>query len=225
MRVHVVSLSDRPSLTDLTWPTLLEFCARHHHSCTLRPRLYDGVDRAASWHKILLLQEVMATDKEAGVVLWVDDDVMITNPGVDILSRLRGFMEDHTTLLAVGEDVLGERFNAGVMACKNTPDTAALLQRIWDACSPREKHTPLWEQTCMQRMVDLPIKVLPTRVLQSFLRDYNDPHTIRWQFGDFAAHISGMPLAARLERARFVAHHLETGECDDQGLQMLLTRW
>lgn len=228
--IHVVSLSDRAELSDLTWPSVVEFCRARGLPYTLRPRLFPGIDRAASWQKLLLVKAVMEADPTADVVLWVDDDVIVTNPDADVGGMLAGFLADPHALLAACEDTQGEPFNMGVVAFRNCSATTRLIDELWAGCSDAERHKPLWEQTCMHRLMregrvpSRTVHVLPPRTLQSFLRDYDDPPTFQWRFGDFAAHLTGMSLPARLERARFLVHHRETGVRDDVGLERLLQR-
>lgn len=206
MSFHLCSLSNRPQVSDLSWPTIKDYCERHGYTFTHRNTVIN-TDRHPSWSKIPFLQDLVSSTvvkDPTPVVVWIDDDMMITNPVMSLDILLAPFLES-PHILAVQEDTHGELFNCGLIAIKCVPSASTLLQQIWDACDAYEKRRGYWEQTTMQRLYQARQSLLkprlfifPPRTLQSFFRP-NEDSAFQWAPGDFIAHVSGLDLPRRID--------------------------
>lgn len=204
--VHVVTLSDRPALARATQGVLKAYCERQGYALTIKDASLDA-SRHIAWSKIRLLQDVMRSC-EADFYVWMDDDIVVTDPAKDILD----FVEEFGFDSAAGKSVMvsGDTqalLNAGMLILK--PSALGLLEAIWDMPNKRRKMkkfltAPNWEQDCFIEYVrsckPCQVMIVPYKRLQAFEREgYNDTPDQRWRPGDFCAHVSGMPLDSRLK--------------------------
>lgn len=178
-------------------------------------------DRHPSWSKIPFLQDLVSQNVATKtIIVWVDDDMMITNSDVRLETLLTPFIES-TKTLAVQEDTHGELFNCGFIAVKCTSTTLTCLKEIWDACNTYETKRGYWEQTTMQRLyksrqseLKYQLYIFPPKTLQSFFR-HNEEHAYQWSPGDFIAHVSGLDLQQRL----YYMNHLQNYLLHDRTLE------
>jgi len=204
MRIVFLSISDRPVLSDTTYTQLRAYCEMHGYDVEIRREALDK-SRHISWSKIPLLLHHM----ERGLYeyyIWMDDDIYITDTQVKLESFITdyGFDQSDADLL-LSADVVDEcPFNAGVLIVKNTPSATRVLQETWKLCDRLQNHfSGLWEQDAFtyfyQHIDSSRFLIVPHRKLQSFWKDHGLVPELKWRPGDFAAHITGMPLEKRLE--------------------------
>merc|ERR1719460_740401 len=77
----IVSFSNRPSLSALTRPSLERFCAQYPGRYDLfieDEPLLDDRDWHPAWNKIALVKRAFLMGSYDAVI-WIDDDVLITN--------------------------------------------------------------------------------------------------------------------------------------------------
>jgi hypothetical protein len=99
------------------------YCSRHRLAMHAYRRIPEWADPSVNgtWHKPdLLLRHFDAHEW----VLWVDADVLITDPSLDI----RRLLEGREVLLA--KDLGGYEFNAGVMGFRTTAAMRASLEHV-----------------------------------------------------------------------------------------------
>jgi hypothetical protein len=152
--------------------------------------------RAVSWSKIKLLQREMLSNPDIDLIVWYDDDILITNPKLKFEELIKDY--DFTNILLSAE--VHPPFNSGVIVCKNNLETFDYLQHIWDLCEkyPQYKTQPNWEQEIFMRdykQDKSKITVIPHKIIQSFYREFDLPDNFKWQEGDFSAHITGNHLS------------------------------
>lgn len=208
-KVLVLSISDRPTLSDITHRRLKEYCSRHNYDVDIRTSSLD-TSRHIAWSKIKLLQERMQRGGYDYYV-WVDDDIYITDLSKSFSYFIDNYTEkddnDWSIIISQDVDVPCCPFNSGLFIVRAGHDNVfRLLQSVWELSSETgTANKPLWEQDAMvhywQNIDSNPFVIVPHRVLQSFYRDTkSDPQEYRWQKGDFAAHMCGMSLERRLAR-------------------------
>tara|TARA_Y100001937_G_C7107628_1_gene325858 strand:- start:26 stop:712 length:687 start_codon:yes stop_codon:yes gene_type:complete len=221
----LISLSDRPALTDITWPVLREYGNRHGYKVKLLEETLLP-DRHIAWSKIVAL---LNTFKE-GVdkIFWVDDDCLITDTTKSLEDIENEDPFDHILLAKDFQFINAEQLstiNTGVMLCKNTKNTKDYFEAtldVNDSCpscnfNPRWQHP--WEQYALDRVhlelgEDSPVKVLPPPKLQTLLcfatgQNYRflKPECL-WYPGGFIAHSAGVkPFEARLSLLRHAAEN------------------
>ena len=204
-KIRVLSISDRPSLSDCIHKHLCDYCNHHGYDIQIVSHTLDS-SRHISWSKVILLLDAI---KAGGYdyYVWFDDDVLITRQDIP----LSQFITDHQfhsqaeKSILISEDVCDScPFNAGVMICK--PGASAIMETIWNLADVLgNRHKPNWEQDALihywrenANNAKNEIQIIPHRTIQSFYRDYDLPETLKWRQGDFAAHITGMELHMRL---------------------------
>jgi len=220
-KVLICSLSNRPILSQPMFEKLKSYCLRHNYKCVLENELLTDT-RSPSWSKILLLQREMKNNPDIDLIVWIDDDILITRIDLRFEDLLRPykFVNSKENIL-VSEDVVWSPFNCGVLVCKNNSDTYDYLQHIWDLCEkyPEKKFGGLWEQDIMVKDCQLtsvmnpneplPLKIIPHNVIQSFYRDHDLPENKKWKIGHFSAHFTGMSLEKRIELRDEVLKYFE----------------
>lgn len=207
-KVLICSLSDRPLLSKPMFDQLEEYCNLHKYKCVLETELLTR-SRAPSWSKILLLQREMKNNPDIDLIVWIDDDILITNKIIKIEELIENY---EFNKVLVSEDVVWSPFNCGVLVCKNNQDTYDYFTHIWDLCEkyPEKKFSGLWEQDIMVKDCQLtsvmnpnepmPVTIIPHNIIQSFYRDHDLPANKKWKLGHFAAHFTGMSLEKRIEK-------------------------
>ncbi len=213
------SLSDRPILSGPMFKNLKQYCDRHNYKCVLEDDVLT-TDRAPSWSKILLLQREMKNNPDIDILVWIDDDILLTRQDVRFEDLIEPYPFEN---VLVSADVVWSPFNCGVLVVKNDESTFKFLQRIWDMCDEEEytyfKYEGLWEQDVMVRYcrqikllnpnVELPVTIIPHNIIQSFYRDHDLPEKNKWKVGDFSAHFTGMSLEKRIQHRDEVLNYFK----------------
>ncbi len=200
----VCSLSNRHQVYDISWKNISDYCKIHGYQFVCKTTVFTQ-DRHPSWSKIPLLQDLILQNvATTNIVVWMDDDMMITNPTMDLKTLLLPFLES-SCHIAVQEDTHGELFNCGFIAVKCTDQSFDCLQEVWDACDNFESRRGYWEQTTMQRLyrkrnstLKPHMYIFPPKTVQSFFRPNEDPE-YQWSPGDFIAHVSGLDVRERID--------------------------
>jgi len=207
MKILFCSLSDRPILSKPMFDKLQEYCNRHKYKCVLENKSLDE-SRSPAWSKIRLLQREMKANPDYDMIVWIDDDILITRQDIKFDELIKPYPFEN---ILVSQDVVWSPINTGVLVCKNNQETYDYLEEIWELCEqyPEKKFTGLWEQDIMvthARMTSLmnpnekiPLTVIPHNIIQSFYRDHDLPAEKRWKLGHFSAHFTGMSLDRRIQ--------------------------
>ena len=195
MNILFCSLSDRPVFSTPMFQHLEEYCVKNNYKYVLEYKsLCD--ERAPSWSKIPLLQREMKNNPDIPLVVWVDDDIIITNKNVRFEDLIKPY--DFKNILLSREII--PPFNTGIIVCKNNDETFKYLTHIWNLCEeyPRYKKTPNWEQEIFIKDYykdQSHIFPIPYRIIQTFYRKQNQD----WKPNDFSAHITGMNMELRIQ--------------------------
>jgi len=211
------SLSNRPEFSKPMFQHLEMYCEKHNYKCVLENKVLSD-QRAPAWSKILLIQREMKANPDIDTIVWVDDDILITNKDIKFDELIKPY-PFHCILLS--EDVVWSPFNCGMMVCKNNKETYDYLTTIWELCEqyPDKKFSGLWEQDILvihTKLISfinpnhkMTLTVIPHNIIQSFFRDYDLPADKRWKPGHFSAHFTGMPMNRRMYMRDIVLKQIE----------------
>ena len=201
----IFSCSDRNEISSITRPVLEHYCAIHGY----RLELFDSnpePSRHISWGKLKILKELIDTHgAEYSYYIWVDDDILITEPSIPITNFIEeyGFDTSHHTLMisddvTCSKDSFDKCVNAGIFIAK--PSIREFLDYWWSIPENVEEyaasiHDTPWEQMCLDYILNMTDKgddvlIVPHRTIQSILG--NNQLGKSWHPGDFAVHTAGM---------------------------------
>ena len=201
IKLCICSLSDRPALSQKTYPRLTEYAQKWGYALHIESHSLDET-RHVAWSKVLLLQRLLPL---YDICVWIDDDILIT----DLDTPLERFITENfrhgKTGFIISADTLPQTpMNTGIVFVRNIPVSINILQSVWDLCDRIGKRDePCWEQDAFNviwlYMDKSWVDVAPYRTFQTFIRDRNLPAELFWQQGDFSAHVTGMGLERRLQ--------------------------
>ena len=197
-KILFCSLSDRQMEFSLPMLNYLEnYCDKHGYKCVIEDKSLDE-SRSQAWSKIKLLQREMTNNPDYDLVVWYDDDILITNPELKFEELIKDY--DFKNIL-LSEEV-HPPFNAGVIVCKNNQETHDYLEHIWNLADkyPKYKTEANWEQEIFIRDYNndnSKIKTIPHTIIQSFYREFDCPENFKWKPNHFSAHITGNHLSIK----------------------------
>ena len=212
-KISLVSLSvgDR-KFSKITKNSLYNYAKLYNYDVHYYDKTLDS-NYTVMWQKPLAVKDVLNM-KENGeykydCVVWIDDDMYITNPDF----RIEDFINLSSKDIILSRDIINEDYNyyinAGIYIIKNTEFGRRFIQDVidgYDFFNGFFKNKACYEQPIMiylffQYYYD-DIDVLPYGVLQSFYhRDkthknhFNGKISVNsrlWKSGDFIAHFAGL---------------------------------
>lgn len=204
------TLSDRAETRELSWPLMEQYCRRFGYAFVARTETMDP-SRHIAWSKILLLRELAASG-EYDVVLWMDDDLIVTRPDLRLEHLLAPFLASGAREpIAISRDAHGWPFNSGMMAvrCDMPGVVPEIFDTIYATAEPDSTHGLAWEQTGMTRLYARDptfrsqLYIYAPGIIQGFFRD-TDPIECRWHYGTFAAHVT---CHRRISKMQFLHRH------------------
>ena len=197
MKVAFCSMSDRADIRGLSWPLLDSYCKRHGYSFVTRTDIIDR-DRHPSWSKLPFLKSLLPA---YDIVVWFDDDILLTQPDMRIEELLKPFLEsDH--VIAVSSNNTAP-FNFGLIVAK--PTAGPVLDRIYDAVTEETRFGLYWEETASDALYKTSeefrrhVYIFPVGVLQGFHLAACHP-AYRWIPRCFSMHIAGLPNDYRIRK-------------------------
>lgn len=213
-KVALVSIStgDR-YFSKITKNRLYEYAKLHDYDIEYFEEILDS-NYTIMWQKPLAVLEIL-NKKENGkykydVVVWIDDDMYITNTSYGIEDFIRLSSKD----ILLSRDIINEDYNlyinAGIYIVKNTDIGRKYIQDIlngYDKFNGYFKNEYFHEQSMMTYLFYKEyydnIDILPYGVLQSFYYKEkvfkNIPTSRLWKSGDFIIHFAGVKLSERNE--------------------------
>ncbi len=173
------------------------YCLLHQYELIVHHKVFDN-RRAAPWSKILALQHALRSSSAEWLV-WVDDDILITNPHVSLAALIKRQSAHHAcdasshdgktegeALLTLEPDLIvsedaqsknGFPINTGILAFRQSEWSHEFLETVWSLGAKRQHtHAPWWEQTTITQLwseredVRRRTRVVPMPDLQSFYR-------------------------------------------------------
>lgn len=218
LKIKIISISDRPDLYTTTFKRMHDYCIRHNYSFDSHLTTLAS-ERHISWSKVQALRDASVLH-DMDYLVWMDDDIYIT----DIYRPLESFIISHqfTTssapIMISAEPNTEPICNCGIMICKVGPELELFLERVWKDASIEQWWSGNWEQDVI---VDILKKephhamVVQHRIIQSFVRNWGITEDKHWRIGDFAAHITGMPLETRIFYLKNIMGTLEITSTKD----------
>jgi hypothetical protein len=197
-KIAICSLSDRPQYTKYSWKVMEDYCSKHGYDFVTENRSLDA-DRHTAWSKILLMERVLAKDYD--IVIWIDDDIIITEKSQSVDAVFRDFINSNKKL-AVAKDTMGEMANTGIICVKK--EGGSLLRRLYDdGITNENRWEQLWDQTAFNAMyndIKDDVHLYEPGTIQGFYRSDDDPPEFKWKKGVWTAHMAGCPEKERVER-------------------------
>jgi len=166
------------------------------------------------WLKISAVNQQLQ-DPSTKWTLWMDDDMYITNPKKKLESFIEQYGKNNNLIIAKdpyyglkqtsprGKEITIS-FNNGIFLLKNNEAAKDFLKKVWErgVCNNRytQRGTSLLEQQAMTDIylknstIQKNTKLLETRNMNSIIRfdSYGDRPAVKWQHGDFIAHVTGV---------------------------------
>lgn len=192
MRVLFCSLSDRPEFSDKIYQSNQEYFDRYNIDFIIEKKRLT-FERCPAWSKILLLQREL--EKDYDYVVWIDDDILITNHKIDFREIIK--MYDFENILIDDNGGTNKwKLNSGIFVCKNNVDTKEFLKHIWSTADKYHYHNGVWENDTMNNYHvanpdDKIMKIIPHRIMQSFTHYHKE--------GEFAIHFAGINMEKRMK--------------------------
>lgn len=165
------------------------YALRHGYTRIIDESVYDA-GRPFPWSKILLVQKYLA---DYDFLVWMDADVLVTNPEIKIEVFLS--MMKPGAFMFLGHDF--QNLNTGVFVMRNCPLAHEFLIDVWN--KTEYIHHIWWEQAAI---IDLwknsekyqpCIDILPyehINILNAF--HYQVSPKVHWLPGDFCIHFAGI---------------------------------
>ena len=211
------STPERKEFTDITLGTLKKYCAKWGYSYHGFDKVFD-TSRKPQWNKIKALAKVMDENPAYSWVVWIDDDILITNPFIKIEDFIKSFGNGNDFIFS--QDILAERpevmsygwkINSGIFFLRNNANARNFLDDVWEY-GLRPNDTQFNDQFAIINCVDENSKyrnvaeALPLGVLQVYLaqeiQQLSDPKCAagaKWTPYVFSAHACGMKHADRVK--------------------------
>ena len=150
--------------------------------------------RPPAWSKLLF---TLAAMREAEWVVWIDADILITDPS----RRLEDFIPAGCDFLLARHLAPGPHANTGFYFVRNRFWTRILLRHTYSL--EGVIHHPMWEQMAFNILLDRHrfhrLQIVPGRTFNSLYQGACEADLYRP--GDFAIHFAGLPAKAGLMRA------------------------
>lgn len=219
MEVTLVSLSNRPAISDITWPVMDNYCVKHGYTFVAIGDTLDAT-RHPAWSKLLALKMAMEQGS-SDMVVWLDDDQYITNPAIPLDALVGSTPFDR--ILMTEDSGPWSPFNSGIMFCKNTDEVKDHLDLIYNLAENHPEtekfyQQPMWEQSGMaffhENIDDKFYRIVPMHPIQGFINEHligGGADTLAriqhsaWVPGLFTAHVPGRTLSTRLQQLQSIA--------------------
>jgi hypothetical protein len=147
--VTVFSISNRTDIYRVSWTNVRSYCRKWgYRYLPLHPPA-GGAGGAAkatrhpNWIKVPLALDLLRRyTGPPALYVWMDDDMVITNPGVNLRELLADFIAAPHKLVALGADTvtpLGRQgLNAGIVVFQTGAETARFLEKWYNNALPAE---------------------------------------------------------------------------------------
>lgn len=175
----------------LTTPDKEKYAALHKCDFKLARSRPKGL--APLWWKQYLVADALA---EYGAVIWMDADMMITNPEVD----LEGLADGIHLSKDWGEDATED----GHFSCGAYFASFQALE-VFDHCEiyqDRHPNAPFGDQDALRdsyRILPDLFRIHPRRMFNAVPIEVHPSVVEPWQPGDFLCHLTMLPLADRVD--------------------------
>jgi len=197
MKTALLSFYDESfePLTNLTFPSLHEYCERWGYSPYFG-KPFTNCDPRNGFDRFVAVYGLFEQGYDA--VMWIDADAMITNHNISIADRLG----DEKFVIAA--DLHG--LNSGVFIARNHIETRELIMSLINLGEMLLGDHPFREQEALNRYLSFDhykrmVTILPQRMLNAVINEYYQRppgFTGNWQPGDWILHFPGISMPDRL---------------------------
>jgi hypothetical protein len=155
-------------------------------------------DRHQSWSKIPFLRTLIPL---YDIVIWLDDDIILTQPDVRVESLIKSFIESEK-VFAVSENNVTP-FNFGLIVVKKGVDD--VLRQIEAGVTDENRYGLYWEETAGETLYNTSeefksqLYIYSPGILQGF-HVSNCDRQYKWIQSCFALHASGLPHDYRIAK-------------------------
>tara|TARA_R110001583_G_scaffold15137_2_gene62626 strand:+ start:1017 stop:1658 length:642 start_codon:yes stop_codon:yes gene_type:complete len=208
MKICICCLSDREWLWSLTKPNLQSYCDKYNIDFRFCDKSLD-VNRATSWSKLLLVKSIINEGKYDWII-WIDDDILITNFDKNIEDYITGdkniILQYDPNITSEGDRLIKDEINCGFIFFRSDKQTLEIIDFIYMLGDWSPHRTMCnWEQEIfiyyhnMIKNIDgeSPYNILDYRTFQSFNRGEGKEY--EWREGDFSSHFSGICKDKRIQ--------------------------
>lgn len=181
-------------LGDITTPLIDRYATKHRYDYRLRRTKPYGMPPL--WWKLVLVREAL---REYERVFWLDADMLITNPDFSPDNLTAGISLSRDW----GADAVNEsHFSCGAyLACHDALDVFDWAEHY----ASRFRTSLFGDQDALRYLFETPLRrhfqILPRRALNAVPQEIHPSVVEPWQPGDFAAHLTMIPLAERVTLA------------------------
>ena len=192
MKWAVCSFSDRMEFSTISWGVLKSYCESHGYTFETFTQTLDS-SRHPAWNKIAIIVELLNKGYEK--VLWVDDDIIITEKSVSLDTLFADFITSTKELALSAETTHDRILNTGIICAKQ--GSQALLNHIWnDGVNDDNRVLSSWEQWAMHILYEKEpsfrekLMLYPPATLQGFYSP--DITDALWRKGTWSIHPAGL---------------------------------
>ena len=184
------------AIGDLTAPTQKAYADKWGFSFFCN-REYTA-DTHPAWQKLGLIRKNLMVYE---LVIWIDADVFITNPDVDIRNIADGHMG--LTFSYDWEYTDPDLFTSCAFTVRSCPISFRFLDEAMKLTKYGEWNSITWDQQALREVrrrggdFAQAVRVLPHRVLASVPSDVQKSVS-PWKAGDFLCHLGGIPTPQRV---------------------------
>jgi hypothetical protein len=176
-----------------------QYCKIHGYDFITRTEIIFQ-DRHPSWSKIPFLKELIQT---YDIVVWLDDDILLTQPGMRIEKLLEPFIVSEQ-VFCVSENNITP-FNFGLIVIKKGSED--ILRQIQAAVTDENRFGLYWEETAGETLYNTSeqfkkkLYIFPPGIIQGF-HAANCQTRYKWNPQCFSLHVSGLPRGYRIQKMK-----------------------
>ncbi len=202
--IGVVTLStpNRTEFSSITLGSVRSYCKKMGYNYHEYGDSFD-TSRTAPWSKIRALQDVMQKNPSYSWIVWIDDDILITNPFIKLEDFIENYGNDKDFIVSQDADAdKGATINTGIFFIRNNNKMSCFLDEVWQ--KGKFKIYPFHEQCaiaeCIKEKSEYSdsTEILPLQILQGFLHPRLLQTPSGWIAHVFSAHAAGMDHGARV---------------------------
>jgi mannan polymerase II complex MNN10 subunit len=164
--------------------TLESYCDQHSYDLLEAPELWDR-ERDPMWSKVRILQKYLHL---YDYIVWIDADIMITNPETTLSHFIDGWMGKTDMMLSIDS---GDQINTGMWFIRNSPFCHQLLDLIYklDVIAGKYHEQGVLNELYHRDTLQLKNKI--TIIGEIYQRLFNGTMYIH-HIGDFNIHFLGV---------------------------------
>ena len=133
MNICICSLSDRSWLYNMTKPNLEKYCHKWDIDFKFCDKVLDH-NRAPAWSKLLFVRKIINYNLYDWVI-WIDDDILLTDFNKDIKDFITGdkniILQYDPVVKSEGDKLIKDEINTGLVFFKCDKKTIEMIDCIY----------------------------------------------------------------------------------------------